>query len=304
MAKTTKPEPAEALLTRTPDATYEVVSDGFTATLYKPDEDAFPGKALIMVGGSDGYYSLTKLICEQFVARGLTTLALRYWNGPGLPEAMAGIPLEYAQRAAAELHRRGYEKVGMWGISMGSEYALLSGEKFPNLISCVVAVCPADVNNQALDQSRRQLGEGSCFTLGGENLPWCPLVWSTRRVLADMIREGSLCMRSCYVHLPEAPEESRIKVENIAGPVLVLSPKHDTMWPSEECSVRMMERLDAHDFPYPHECIFYDPASHLLVPYDLNSLKYFRAERKHPEECRANRMRSLEDTLAFLRDRW
>jgi hypothetical protein len=65
-----------------------------------------------------------------------------------------------------------------------------------------------------------------------------------------------------------AVESARIPVENIKGPVLCVSAKQDEMWPSTEMSDEVMNRLDAHRFPYVHE--------HLVVDGGHNeSLDYF-----------------------------
>ena len=137
-----KAEPAEPLLTMKPAVETTLGKEGFLSALYIPKADTYPGKTLILVGGSDGYFSLTRLIAEQFAARGLTILALAYWGKEGLPTALQKIPLEYAEKAALWLQSRGYEKIGIWGISMGAQYALLAASHLPDLLSCCVAVCP------------------------------------------------------------------------------------------------------------------------------------------------------------------
>ena len=51
---------------------------GFTGRLYRPGENKFPGKALLIVGGGDGLYSITKAVAAYFAKNGLTALALAY----------------------------------------------------------------------------------------------------------------------------------------------------------------------------------------------------------------------------------
>lgn len=119
-----------------------VEKDGFHGVLYRPETDVFSGKALIAFGGSDGRFPLTCMLAEIFQRAGLTTLALAYWNAPGLPEAIAALPVESVERAALWLRGQGYENLSLRGTSKGGELALLAGSLLPELISCVVAVCP------------------------------------------------------------------------------------------------------------------------------------------------------------------
>ncbi len=104
---------AQAQLTLTPKKEFTLEKDDFIGTLYEPKRDEYPGKAVIMLGGSDGIYNLTKLIAEQYVKRGITVLALAYWNEPGLPDEFKKIPVELVKKAVLWLHEHGFEKVGL-----------------------------------------------------------------------------------------------------------------------------------------------------------------------------------------------
>ena len=96
-------------------------------------------------------YSLTRLVAEQYIKRGLTVLTLAYWNMPGLPRRFEKIPIETVEKPALWLRCNGYDKVGLWGISMGAELALIAGSLLPGLISCVVAVSPINLVGQGID---------------------------------------------------------------------------------------------------------------------------------------------------------
>ena len=60
----TNAERARERLTLTPAAEFTLEKDGFIGALYRPERDEYPGKAVIMFGGSDGIYNLTKLAAE------------------------------------------------------------------------------------------------------------------------------------------------------------------------------------------------------------------------------------------------
>jgi dienelactone hydrolase len=55
-------------------------------------------------------------------------------------------------------------------------------------------------------------------------------------------------------------------VERIEGPVLLISGEDDQMWPSRTLAVIAMQRLRAHDHPYPDEHISYPLAGHSMTP--------------------------------------
>ena len=58
----TNAERAKEQLTLSPRAEFTLERDGFIGALYRPERDEYPGKAVVMFGGSDGIYNLTKLI--------------------------------------------------------------------------------------------------------------------------------------------------------------------------------------------------------------------------------------------------
>ena len=303
-----KEEPAEALLTLEPEVETNLKEDGFLSALFKPETDAYPGKVLILVGGSDGYFCLTRLIAEQFAASGLTVLALAYWGKEGLPTALQRIPLEYAEKAALWLKARGYEKIGIWGISMGAEFSLLAASLLPEQISCCVGVCPISICTQALQKKnkwhkRMKLLEGSVFTFRGQDLPLEALSFHKKQVLLDSLRGKELTLRSCYeAAVNRKNPETEIPVEKMAGPLLLLAPDRDSMWPSKESAERLILRRKKQGLTT--EYFHYAYASHLLIPYKLKSRRAFRLEREYPDRCWKSDVDAFQKTLVFLKNNW
>ena len=56
--------------------------------------------------------------------------------------------------------------------------------------------------------------------------------------------------------------EALIPVEKIGAPVLLLSGKADSMWPSSAMSDLVIRRLDERSFPYEHRHIAYENSGH------------------------------------------
>ncbi len=95
--------------------------------------------------------------------------------------------------------------------------------------------------------------------------------------------------------------EAVIRVENITGPILLINSKMDTMWPSEPAAEKIMQRLKEHDFKYAYRHLSYDHGSHLFVPLELRSAKFFKGDRGANKQASFNaRMDSLEKTLEFV----
>lgn len=290
----------------TANAAYRVETDGFFGELYLPAEDRFPGKALIAFSGSDGGLALTRALAGVFQARGLSTLALAYVGEEGLPQGFSGIPIEYVEAAAKRLHAMGYEKVGLWGISKGAELALTAGSLLPGLVNAVVAVAPMNTVCQAFVKGKGIVFlPGSCWSFRGQELPYSPYrvrKFPLGQVLRQSLRNREMGMYDLYLPLVEQPEPAAvIRVEDITGPILLISSKMDTMWPSERAAGKILERLRAHGFPYAYQHLSYDYGSHLFVPMELPSARLFRSERgKNKEPARKARMDSLEKTLSFV----
>ena len=194
--------------------------NGFIGRLYQPDENQFPGKGFLIVGGGDGCYSVTKSVAAYFAHAGLTALAIAYWNKPGLPSEVSNIPLEIIEKPVGFLHDLGIQKVGMWGISKGAEYALLCASYFPNLISSVVAVSPSShvIQGFQMTNSHHLLPkpiESSPFTYQGRPLPYVKTRDCSKRCLIESIKRRTVYFRPGYVHIyEEAEEKNRIPVEN------------------------------------------------------------------------------------------
>lgn len=302
----TNAERARERLTLTPAAEFTFAQDGFVGALYTPARDEYPGKAIIMFGGSDGIYDLTKLVAELYAQRGMTVLALAYWNAPGLPDCFEKVPVESVEKAALWLRAHGCGKVGLWGISMGAELALLAGSLMPELVSCVTAVCPTNICGQGFAKKKGiQPLACSAFSWQGKELPWARLAFSKAAILRDSLRERSVCLRSCYEGaVLHAPEQAQIKVENIGGPVLLIYPEHDAMWPSELAAEKIAARLKEKGFAHPVKYLSYKFASHMLIPVTSRSTVMFKVERKYPAQCRENDMDAFEKTLAFWKNVW
>ena len=283
-----------------PDRILSYTSDGLTAALYRGRHAPPSDRIVIMLGGSDGSYALTQTYAAVFAENGLAALAVPYWGQPHLAQGLAQIAVETVETAVRRAQEMGFCQTGVWGISMGAQLALLAASLIPD-IGRVAAVSPLDVCVQGLQTApRRKLLDCSAFTWRGCDLPYCPLHMNRLRVLRDCVKTRSLCLRSCYRDAVGAAEETRIRVENIQGAVLLLSAEDDTMWPSYEAARRIVRRLEDGGFQYPVIERTYHRAGHYLFPVESRWHKLFANARRYPQDYMAAARDALAQALDFF----
>jgi len=288
-----------------PDQRFSMERDDFFGEYYRAKHNAFPGKCMIAFGGSVGKFLLSQMMAREFVAAGMDVLILAYHGEPGLPKLLKDQPVDVIEKAALWLKAQGYEKIGLWGVSMGGCLALLAGSLLPDLVSCVVASAPMEMVPQAEDNKCPI--PGSAFRFHGKSLPYVKYI-PDGKAWKQAFREASLrrkepytkdLLRTAYAENDEP--EAVIKIWNINGPILVLGSALDSMCPDEETIRRYRAQLEEHAFPHRFESRVYPHLGHFILPVRPYSSALFISERKYKKECAAERKQSWEDTLAFLR---
>jgi dienelactone hydrolase len=179
-----------------------VARDGFASTLFTPDRIRPGAPAVVVIGGSDG--GEETFTAGALALLGYPALALGYFQEPGLPTCLCGIPLEYFARAVRWLRAQPVAQgrpVVLWGASRGAEGALLIAAYEPHLFDAVIADSPSSLINGAFG------GAGAAWTFHGQPLLGgdipvgnirVPLligdggqdaVWDSARSAADIVRE-------------------------------------------------------------------------------------------------------------------
>lgn len=177
-----------------------------------------PRPAIVRIGGSEGGVpGITA--CSLLASHGYPTLALGYFDAPGLPSDLANIPLEYFQHALQWLGRQpGVDpsKLVMMGVSRGGEGALLVASVYPELVHAAIAYVPNAYVIAGFPDFTKP-----AWTLNGQPVP--------------------------YLDLREIPTETQtIKVERIAGPIFVVGAVLDALWPSADYVSKIADRLRTH----------------------------------------------------------
>ncbi|MCW3846337.1 prolyl oligopeptidase family serine peptidase [Sphingomonas sp. LB-2] len=274
-----------------------VREQGLVATWYPPASGK-RGPTLLVLGGSEGGEEGGKRLGEAFARQGYGVLALAYFKADGLPQQLQEIPLEYFDTAVAWLVRQPLadpKRIAIYGISKGGETALLVASRRPE-IKAVIAVVPSSVVWQGINFADYTSVKSS-FSLNGQPVPYIPYDTS-----APFTGVYDLYLRSLKF-AGEHPDAA-IPVERIGGPVLLLSGRADTLWPSSAMADQVMARLDARGFRYPHRHIAYPDAGHAgAIPPDDGHGRpatAFNALGGTTEGNAAARADSWKQALAFL----
>lgn len=287
---------------------FTVEKDGFHGKLYRSENPDYKGKALVVFSGSDGRFALACMLAELFCEKGISAMAIAYINAPGLPDSFEQVPMESVERAALRLKKDGYSKVGVWGISMGAELALLAGCYFPEVISCVIAASPINISTQGLSKKDGiHFYPCAAYSYRGKSLPYMAFSISgisKLQLLKETLKNKEPGFYSYYEPLVKDPEEAAvIPVEKIQGPVLLISGEMDAMWPAKTAADFLIERLKEKKFPYEYQHLSYKHGSHYMVPMHLYTEKMFKAERKYKKESDSMKQDQMIKTLEFLK-RW
>lgn len=262
----------------------DIREDGLVGTLFTPAGQG-PHPVVVVLNGSGG--GINEPRAALLASRGYQAFALGYFKAPGLSPFITETPLEYLE-AGLRWVRRELEPedgfVAVSGQSRGGELALLLGATFPDLVSAVVAFVPGAMVHgaQGAGDPARGGWQGATWTRGGIPLPhlwqdnsavhWHPWAGDTppsrhHSVFFEGLKDTALAARA------------RIPVENIAGPVLLISGRDDRAWPSSLYSRMVVSTLQRHRHPHLVRHLDFDDAGHAI---NLPIVPSTQLSREHP----------------------
>lgn len=261
-----------------------------------PGSDPAPG--VVVLHGRGGRPLLGN--AKALAMNGFVAIAPQYFGGRGVPATLEEVPVEYVDEAAQWLlarERVSGSRVGLYGVSKGGELALLAGSHYES-VRAVVSIAGSGVTWESFGS-----GSGSSWTIDGEPVPSIPIVRDPDEIDRTPPSEpdAPTALEPIYTASFEAAgaetiERSTIPVEDIDGPVLLVSGGDDGLWNAVRFSRVAMDRLDAHDRPYRDEHLVFPAAGHRITyPYQPASNRgagrrwayggttagYARADRGH-----------------------
>ena len=226
-----------------------------------------PSPTIIALGGSDGGMPFEYMTWTGVQERGYNVLQLAYFDYEGLPPSLNNIPLEYFEKAFKWLSKQKSvvkDNYHLMGISKGAELSLLLASHYDE-IKGVFAMVPSSVVWQGIPKGM-YTGTNSSWTHKDKEIPYVPFG------TFDFISLGKGIIYNEWIDyydnaLANAEESSFIKVENIDAPIILISGKHDQIWPSEKMCNQIIDRLEKNNFKYDFEHIALD-TDHFLFSSD------------------------------------
>ncbi|RDI45562.1 acyl-CoA thioesterase/bile acid-CoA:amino acid N-acyltransferase family protein [Falsibacillus pallidus] len=244
--------------------------NGLIATLFS-NKDGKPRPAVIMLGGSEG--GLNEFQGSLLASHGFTVLVLAYFGIDHLPKRLVEIPLEYIETAIEWMKdcqevKKGW--LGIHGVSRGSELALLSASLFHD-IKAVVSLNGSSILFSGIVSWTEEQTLPPAWTYKGEPLPYatpCNPVKAALECREMSQKKTGDPIARWYKALTEDPDivdKATIHVENINGPMLLISGEEDV---TLEFSKKAVERLKNHSFKEFYNHLIYTGAGHSIgIPY-------------------------------------
>jgi len=229
-----------------------------------------PHPVVIILSGSGGGFDFDK--AAVLSRHGFATLALAYFGIAPLPTWLHLIPLEYFEAALTWLYAQpevDSQRTGILGISRGAELALLLGSTFPQ-IRALVAYAPSSVAWAASGRDKVTGELIPCWTWRGKPVPFAPLplrgfMW--RSAFPVVALKRPVMFRNLFragLRNRDAVERAAIPVENIRGPILLISGGDDHLWPAAEMSEAIVARFQRNGSAHTAEHLHFAHAGHML----------------------------------------
>lgn len=199
---------------------------GLSGRFFYPADRTEKRPAVVIFGGSEGGLS-TEPEAQLLASRGYPTLALAYFGAPGLPKKLERIPIGYFERALVWLSKQpgvDPDRIVPYGISRGSEAALLVAARSPRFAAGAIGFAPNGV------------------AVGSPEDPYEPAwTWKQKPVPWAQTR------REWWYD----PGDAAIDVWRIDGPVLLVCGAADQVWASCSQADDIATRLTGRGRPAP-----------------------------------------------------
>jgi dipeptidyl aminopeptidase/acylaminoacyl peptidase len=239
--------------------------------LYLGDSDNQP--LIVAFGGAEGgidwHRNHMKGKRDSLIQRGYAILAIGYFNAEGTPRNLDRISLDAISDTILNIAKNpkiDESKIALIGGSRGGELVLNLASRFDHF-NAVIAISTSNVSFPAITWSANT----SSWTYKGEEIYYVPAPLKT---ISPALKGDLYTAHKMMLEDEEASKKAEIQVENINGPILILSGKDDDQWPATAMSNQIIERLKNKKFKHFSEHIILDgghiePMKHFDLVYDF-----------------------------------
>ncbi len=209
---------------------------------------------ILVLGGSGG--GLPAHLASKMARYGHSVLSVAYFKAEGLPAELNEVPLEYFDAPkrwlAAQPDTRN-DGILVAGWSKGAELALLLASRDPH-IKGVVGIAPSSVVWAGILNDWTKVPSSS-WVHDGKLLAHVPFAPPANITTLNDLYTASLAQ-------VDAAAMARIPVEDISGPILLLSGGRDEIWPANRMAAEVCLQRRRAGLPCLH--VNYPEAGHLL----------------------------------------
>jgi len=220
------------------------------------------GQPLIVAfGGSQGgntwaedYWAEAR---SKFIQHGYALLAIGYFKTENTPEVLDRISLDAIHDTIMTISNHpkiNKNKIAVLGSSRGGELVLNLASRYKDF-DAVVALVPSYVTFPSVTITSNT----SAWTFNDEELNYVRIPFTA---IGSALRGESLKATEIALENEDEFAAAIIPVENISGPILLLSAKDDALWPSKYMSDKIVSRLTENNFKYHYEHFSFDGGHH------------------------------------------
>lgn len=221
-------------------------------------------------GGNDWERRYLKGKRDSLLANGFAVLAIGYFKTENTPDALDRISLDALADTIFQVAKRNKQidtsKIILMGGSKGGELVLNLARRFKQFAG-VVALSTSHVSFPALTISANT----SSWQYKGEEVAYVPAPFKT---IVPAIKGNLFDAFSLMLEDTLAVNRARIEVENINGPILILSGKEDEQWPATKMSDEIVKRLQENNFAFTYQHIALD-GGHIEPLNQFDTVLYF-----------------------------
>lgn len=220
-------------------------------------------------GGNDWARDYLKEKRDSLNQKGYAVLAIGYFNTGGTPEQLDRISLDAIRDtilSVAQHPQIDDSKIILFGGSRGGELVLNLASRFKEF-NGVIAGSTSNVSFPAITL----YANTSSWTYKNKEVAYVPAPLKT---ILPAIKGDLYTAHAMMLEDEKALKNAAIRVENINGPILIISGKKDDQWPAPEMSAQIIKRLEENNFDHYYSHIELDgghlaPLKNFNLVYDF-----------------------------------